>query len=289
MDGTDVLQVAAVAGSALERAEVDDDGKMGSFVGTSWPFRPVQPSPADFAEGIHAPLAGGALVLRIPFPLFLSLTVMEGCQHDLSRFRIELPVDANHAQHRGGDLQAANVSQTLGILESLVPVELLSPVGHGAMELGGGKAPRRLDESVLRSAELGRMGVAGVNEHLNGGGRELPVAQSLLRPGHPLQGPGRADVLRGRCPSEVVLVDQPRRRGEVPLPAMGLSAVDLRQPPKSLRLQGLDVPLELGEIGLELLVGHGSEVLATVGIDDRAELAHVIPDHSEGYRTCVRA
>jgi hypothetical protein len=149
------------------------------------------------------------MVIWVLLSAFGVLAISERGEHDLTGLRIEVTVDPNHAQHRGRHLEVTLLTQMVGILQPLAPIELLAPMGHGVVELRCGEALRGFDQYSLRPLKLGRVRLASGHEHLHGGGGELAGAEGFPGMRHPLQGPGRSDVFGCRRPSQPVPVDEP--------------------------------------------------------------------------------
>ena len=105
------------------------------------------------------------------------------------------------------------------------------------------------------------MRLAGRDEHLHRGGGEVSAGQAGSGVRHPLERSGGPDVLAGRGPSQAMSVHEPRRRRQVPVAAMRLPAMDLRQPAKPFRLDRRRAPLQFGEVRLEGLVRCMAKVL----------------------------
>lgn len=138
MNWTDVLELAAVSRPPFERFKVDDQGDMGPLAQDERPVCLVEPSAADLAQSVDAALPRGPFVRRVSAPALRVHTVSQRREHGLPGLRVEVAVEPHHAQNRRGHLQAALFPETLGVLEPLLPVEFLTPVCDGVLELAGG-------------------------------------------------------------------------------------------------------------------------------------------------------
>ena len=135
VDRPNMIELAAPSSPPFERLEIDDHGDMGSFASDERTLGCVQPPPADLGECIDAPLGRGPSVFRVSAATIRVDAVAKGCEHGLAGLRVKVPVKAHHSQDRCRHSQAALLAAALGVLEPLLPIELMAPMRDGVLEL----------------------------------------------------------------------------------------------------------------------------------------------------------
>src|SRR5205814_2119967 len=111
------------------------DSHVGALPSRRGPLGPVQPAAADLSQRVDPALGRGPVILRI-LPLTIGiLAAPERGEHGLTGLRIELAIDPNQSQDRCGEAESALFAQTLGVLQSLTPIERLPPVRHRVLKL----------------------------------------------------------------------------------------------------------------------------------------------------------
>ena len=161
---TDRSQVIELGGfsAAPECLQARGHGDVGPLPADLWPIRGIQPLPADFSQGVGPALAGSPPILPIPRPDLAVRAAAQGGEHGLPAVGIQVPVDANHPEHRRRDVQPAPCPQ--GILSGgIVPPRFhpVAPVGHHPGQVPDGVAHRRFHQHLLGLAERVMVGLPG--------------------------------------------------------------------------------------------------------------------------------